>query len=319
MGMQMYKDIIIFTGNSNPKLAKEIARELNCKLGDAEVKKFADGETFVDLHESVRAKDVFIVQPTSNPVNDNLMELLIMIDAAKRASAGRITAVIPYFGYSKQDRKADHWEPITAKLVANLITAAGADGVLTMDLHAQQLQGFFDIPTDLLYASKVLVEYFKKKNIKEGVVVAPDVGSSKRARSYAKRLGFDLAIVDKRRPKPNVSEVMHLIGEVEGKTALLIDDEINTAGTIVNAAEALVKNGAKEVYAAASHGVFAGSAVERLKNSAIKEVVVSDSISVPEKKKFPQLKLVSVAALFAGAINRIHKGTSVSEMLNPSE
>ncbi len=315
----MYKDIIIFTGNSNPKLAKDIAKELKCRLGDAEVKKFADGETFVDLHESVRAKDVFIVQPTCNPVNDNLMELLIMVDAAKRASAGRITAVIPYFGYSKQDRKADHWEPITAKLVANLITAAGADGVLTMDLHAQQIQGFFDIPTDILYASKVIIKYFKKKKITQGVVVAPDVGSSKRARSYAKRLGFDLAIVDKRRPKPNVSEVMHLIGDVEGKTAILVDDEINTAGTMVNAAEALLKNGAKEVYAAASHGVFAGSAVKLLKNSVIKEVVVSDSIAVPKEKMFPQLKQVSVASMFAEGINNIHKGVSVSEILNPSE
>jgi ribose-phosphate pyrophosphokinase len=226
---------------------------------------------------------------------------------------------MPYFGYSKQDRKAKHWEPITAKLVANLITSAGADGVLTMDLHAQQTQGFFDIPVDILYASKVLVNYFAKKKIKKGVVVAPDVGASKRARSYAKRLGFDLAIVDKRRPKPNVSKVMHVIGDVKGKTAVLVDDEINTAGTMVNAAEALMKMGAKDVYAAASHAVFAGHAVEKLGSSPIKEVVVTDSIPVPKEKQFPKLKVVSVAGMFAEAIGRIHKGVSVSKMLNPAD
>lgn len=312
-------EIAIFTGNANPKLALGIAKKLGKPLGQCEVKKFADGETSVGLLESVRGRDIYIIQPTCNPANDNLMELLIMIDAAKRASAGKITAVMPYFGYAKQDRKANHWEPITSKLKANLITSAGADAILTMDLHTPQIQGFFDIPVDILYASKVFVDYLEKKKIRNGIVVAPDVGASKTARSYAKRLGFDLAIVDKRRPKPNVSEVMHVIGDVKGKIAILVDDEINTGGTMVNAAQALLDAGAKEVYAAAAHAVLAGPAVEKLRNSPIKEIIVTDSIPVPQEKMFSKLKIVSVDAMFADAIKIMHNGGSMSEMLNPAK
>src|SRR3989344_7072133 len=240
-GPQMKDKIALFAGNSNPELAMEIAAYLKTPLGKVELKKFADGESYVNYMESVRGKDIFILQSTCDPVNDNLMEMLIMIDAAKRAAAEKITCVIPFYGYAKQDRKANDREPITAKLVAKLLEASGADAVLTMDLHADQLQGFFDIHADFLYASGPLVKYFLKKNIPNLVVVSPDVGSSRRARSYAKRLGADLAIIDKRRPKPNQSEVVHLIGEVGGKTALIVDDELNTAGTIVNAAEAVLK------------------------------------------------------------------------------
>jgi len=315
----MYGEIALFTGNSNPELAKKIAKNLRIELGKSEVGKFADGETSVALKESIRDRDVFIIQPTCNPANDHLMELLIMIDAAKRGSAGRITSVLPYYGYSKQDRKADHWEPVSAKLVANLIEKAGTDSVLTMDLHAQQIEGFFDIPVDILYASRVIVDYLKEKKLKDPIIVAPDVGGSRRARSYAKRLGTELAIVDKRRPKPNVSEVMNIIGDVEGKTAILVDDEINTAGTIVNAAQALLNNGAKEVYAAATHAIFANPAIERLEKAPIKEVIVTDSVFIPKEKMIPKVKVVSVAPLFAEAIERINSGKSLSEMLNPAK
>ena len=317
--MKMHGEIALFTGNSNPELARKIAKNLKVNLGLAEVKKFADGETSVALKELVRDRDVFIIQPTCNPANDHLMELLIMIDAAKRASSGRINAVLPYFGYSKQDRKADHWEPVSAKLVANLIEKAGADSVLTMDLHAQQIEGFFDIPVDIIYASRVIVDYLKEKKLKDPIIVAPDVGGSRRARGYAKRLGTELAIVDKRRPKPNVSEIMNIIGDVEGKTAILVDDEINTAGTIANAAFALIEKGAIEVYAAASHAIFAGPAIERLGKAPIKEVIVTDSVFIPKEKMISKVKVVSVAPLFAEAIERIHEGKSLSEMLNPAK
>ncbi len=316
----MPKDALkVFSGNANTALAKEIARYLKVKLGNAEVKKFSDGETYVSLEESVRGSDVFLIQPTCHPANDNLMELLIMIDACKRAAAKRVTAVIPFFGYAKQDRKAKDREPITAKLVANLLAAAGTDGVLIMDLHADQEQGFFDIRVDFLYASQIIIDYIKKKRLKELVIVAPDVGASKTARAYAKRLHCDLAIIDKRRPKPNVAEVLHLIGEVKGKNAIIVDDEINTAGTIVNAAEALGKEGALDVYAVATHPVFAGKAIERLSKAPIKEIIVTNTIPLGKEKKIKKITQLSVAKLLAAGIKAIHNETSVSALLNPAK
>ncbi|PIN85608.1 MAG: ribose-phosphate pyrophosphokinase [Candidatus Diapherotrites archaeon CG11_big_fil_rev_8_21_14_0_20_37_9] len=309
------KKLAFFAGNSNPELAKEMAEHLKIKLGKIELKKFADGETYANYLESVRGKEVYLLQSTCDPVNDNLMELLIMIDAAKRAAAEKITCIIPYFGYAKQDRKANDREPITAKLVAKLLDAAGADAVIIMDLHSDQVQGFFDINADFLYASGSLVKHFLKKGLKNLVVVSPDVGSSRRARAFAKRLGASLAIVDKRRPRPNVSEVMHLIGEVEGKIAIIVDDEINTAGTICNAADAVMERGAKEVYAMASHAVFAGSAIERLKASKFKEIIVTNSI--PQKEKISKVKVVSVASLLAEAIKCCNENKSLSKLLNP--
>jgi len=314
-----FKEMVLFSGRANKPLAEEISKELGTKLGSIDIKNFADGETYVNILEGIRGKDVFIIQPTGFPSDSNLMELLIMIDAAKRASAGRITAVIPYFGYAKQDRKANHREPITAKLVANLITAAGADGVFAMDLHADQIQGFFDINLDFLYASPVIIDYFEKKGLKNLVVVSPDIGSSRRARSYAKRLGAELAIVDKRRPRPNVAEVLHLIGDVKGKTCLIVDDEINTGGTIVNAANAVLKEGAVDVYVACAHPVFAGDCVKKLQASQIKEVVVTNTIDLPSDKKFRKLKVLSVAKLIAASIKAIHEEKSVSALLNPAK
>lgn len=266
------KNIKIFTGNSNPKLAQEIADVIGISVGSAEVTKFSDGEISVNINETVRGADVFVVQPTNAPVNQNLMELLIMIDAFKRASAGRITAVIPYYGYARQDRKAKARDPITAKLVADLIHTAGADRVLTMDLHAAQIQGYFNIPVDHLLGAPILSKYFKGLNLNEDelVVVSPDIGGVTRARKFADRLHTSIAIIDKRRPKANVSEVMNIIGDVKGKTAILIDDMIDTAGTITNGADALLKLGAKEVYACCTHAVLSGPAVERIKNSSLK-------------------------------------------------
>lgn len=313
----MGSNLAFFSGSSNPELAKEISSYLRVPLGKVELKKFADGESYANFLEVIRGKDVFILQSTCEPVNDNLMELLIMIDAAKRAAAEKITCVMPFYGYAKQDRKANDREPITAKLVAKLLEAAGADAILTMDLHSDQLQGFFDIHADFLYASGPLVKYFQKKNIQGLMVVSPDVGSSRRARAYAKRLGCELAIIDKRRPKPNMSEVVHLIGEVEGKACLVVDDEINTAGTIVNAAEAVLKHGAKEVYAMASHAVFAGPATERLQKSPFREIIVTNSI--PQRKKVAKVTVVSVAPLLAEAINCLHNKKSISKLLNPAK
>jgi len=313
----MTDNLAFFSGNSNPELGKEIADYMKIPLGKIELKKFADGETYANYTDSIRGKDVYLLQSTCNPVNDNLMELLIMIDAAKRADAEKITCVIPFYGYAKQDRKANDREPITAKLVAKLLEAAGADAVLTMDLHSDQLQGFFDIHADFLYASGPLVKDFQKNGIKDLVVVSPDVGSSRRARAYAKRLGASLAIIDKRRPKPNQSEVIHLIGEVEGKTALLVDDEINTAGTIVNAAEAVIKHGAKEVYGMASHAVLADSAIERIEKSAFKEIYVTNSI--PMKKGSSKIKVVSISPLLGDAIRCMHSKKSLAELLNPAK
>ncbi|MCR4335385.1 MAG: ribose-phosphate pyrophosphokinase [archaeon] len=309
------RELAIFSGSSNPELAKEIATYLKMPLGKIELKKFADGENYVNYTETIRGKDVYLIQSTSNPVNDNLMELLIMIDAAKRAAAERITCIIPFYGYAKQERKARDREPITAKLVAELLQTAGAHAVIVMDLHADQIQGFFDIRADFLYASGTLVKFFKKKKLKNLVVVSPDVGSSKRARAFAKRLDASLAIIDKRRPKPNESEVMNLIGDVKGKIAIIVDDEINTGGTIVNAAKAVMDRGAKEVYGIASHAVFAGNCLEKIEKSAFKEVIVTNSI--PLKTKTKKVTVVSVAPLLAEAIRCTNENKSISKLLNP--
>ncbi len=310
----MNNEFVLFSGSSNRQLAEEIALYLKVKLGKVELHKFADGETYVNYDETVRGKDIYILQSTCFPQNDNLMELLIMIDAAKRAAAQRITCVIPYYGYGKQDRKTNDREPITAKLVANLIQAAGADAVLTMDLHADQIQGFFDILADFLYASGPMTKYFAQKGLKDLIMIAPDVGSTKRARKYAKILGTELAIIDKRRPRPNQSEVVNLIGEVAGKTAVIVDDEINTGGTTVNAAQAAIKNGAKEVYVMASHGVFAGDALKRIDKSPIKEVIVTNSIPLAGKLS-KKVKVISVAQLFGDAIRCMHENKSLSQIL----
>jgi ribose-phosphate pyrophosphokinase len=310
------KDIKIFSGNSHRILAEEIAEKIGLPVGIATVGKFCDGETEVNIGEVVRGSDVFVIQSTCHPVNDNLMELLIMIDALKRASAGRITAVMPYFGYARQDRKAKARDPISAKLVANLITVAGADRVLTMDLHVPQLQGFFDIPVDHLLGVPILAEYFKEKfsGLDDLVIVSPDVGSVSRARKLAERLDAPIAIVDKRRPKANVSEVMNIIGDVSNKRAILIDDLIDTAGTIVNSTEALMKLGAKEVYACGTHGVLSGPAVERISKSSIKELVVLNTIPLTEEKSIDKIVSISVAPIFAEAIERIYGDISISSL-----
>lgn len=314
------KDIKVFSGNSNPKLANEICRLMGTKLGESEVGTFSDGEIFASMYETVRGSDAFVVQSTCAPVNNNLMELLILIDALKRASAGRITAVIPYFGYARQDRKAKARDPITAKLVANMITAAGADRVLTMDLHASQIQGFFNIPLDHMLGSSVLIPYFAKKfgiGNPDVVMVSPDLGSVVRARKFTDKLDLPVAIVDKRRPKANVSEVMNIIGNVEGKTVILGDDMIDTAGTLCNAAKALVeRGGAKEVFACATHGVLSGPAIQRLNDSVIQEVVLLDTIPLPESKQSEKIKVLSTAEVFAEAIKRIYAEASVSALFS---
>ena len=305
--------IEVLAGNSNRPLAEAVAKELGLSLSTAEVGKFSDGEISISLPQTVRGRDVFIIQSTSIPVNDNLMELLIMIDACKRASAGRITAVMPYFGYARQDRKARPRDPITAKLVADILTSAGADRVLTMDLHAAQIQGFFDIPVDHLYGAPILAKYFKKKMDENWVVVSPDVGSVGRARNFASRVDAALAIVDKRRPKANAIEVMNVIGDVKDKSCVMLDDMIDTAGTICQGAEALVKNGAKEVYACCTHGVLSGPAMDRLTASPIKEVVVLDTIDLPEEvKNNPKVKVLSVSKIIAKAITSIYSDSSLS-------
>ena len=308
----------IFACNGCPELAKEIAKILDVELGQIHVGKFSDGEVSVHIDESVRGADVFVIQSTSAPVNDNLMELLVTIDALKRASAGRINAVIPYFGYARQDRKAMAHDPITAKLVADLLQTAGADRVLTMDLHAAQIQGFFRIPVDHLLGLTVLKKAICEEDFvktDDFVVISPDVGSVARARALASRLNAPLAIVDKRRPKANVMEVMNIIGDVEGKTCLMIDDMIDTAGTIVQGAKALVEVGkAKRVFACCTHGVLSGPAIERLQNSVIEKLFVLNTIEIPEEKKFDKLKLVSVAQIFAAAIKNINDEESVSKL-----
>lgn len=303
----------IFTGNANPELAKEICDYLGIALGDSVVSKFSDGEINVEIDESVRGKDVYIVQPTCEPGNDNIMELLIMIDAVRRASARRITAVMPYYGYARQDRKSRGREPITAKLIANLITKAGARRVLTMDLHAQQIQGFFDVPVDHLAAAPIIAEYYKSLGLDDFVVVSPDIGGVARARKFADLLHAPLAIIDKRRPKPNVSEVMSIIGDVKDKHVILIDDIIDTAGTITNAAVALKERGAKDVYASCSHPVLSGPAIDRLNASPIKEIVTTNSIPT-SAKDCDKIKVLSVAPLIGEAIMRIFQDASVSKM-----
>jgi ribose-phosphate pyrophosphokinase len=312
------KDIKIFSGNSNRPLAESICRELGLTLGNAEVGTFSDGENFVSIYETVRGSDVFVVQSTCSPVNDNLMEMLIMIDAFKRASAGRITAVMPYFGYARQDRKAKPRDPISAKLVANLITRAGADRVLTMDLHASQIQGFFDIPVDNLLGNPIFTDYFLQciGDDHEGyIVVSPDVGSVSRARSFAQKLGIGLAIVDKRRQRANSSEVMNIIGDVRGKKVILFDDMVDTGGSLCGAAQALVElGGATEVCACASHGVLSGPAIERIEKSVLKEVIFLDTVPPRPEVKCDKIKYLSVAHMFAEAIERIYQEVSVSKL-----
>jgi len=310
------KDIKIFAANSNPKLASDIAANLGLNIGQAIVNKFSDGEISVNIYETVRGSDVFVVQSTCDPVNDNLMELLIMIDAFKRASAGRITAVIPYFGYGRQDRKAKARDPISAKLVADVITAAGADRVLTMDLHAIQLQGFFNIPVDHLLGSAILCPYFADaiKEHDDTVVVSPDLGSVTRARFYAEKLELPLAIIDKRRPKANVSEVMNIIGDIKDKNVIMIDDLIDTAGTIVHAAKALKERGAKKITVGCSHAVFSGPAIQRILESPIEEMVVLDTIPLKPEKNLDKITVLSSAAVFAEAIDRIYEDLSVSTL-----
>lgn len=312
-------NIKIFTGNSNPEFAQAIADQLGVKLGDSQVGKFSDGEIFVNINETVRGADVFVVQSTCSPVNDNLMELLIMIDAFKRASAGRITAVIPYFGYARQERKAKARDPISAKLCADIITTAGADRVLTMDLHAAQIQGFFDIPVDHLLGAPLLANYYKEKFASQKddlVVVSPDLGSVTRARKFASKIDVPIAIIDKRRPKANVSEVMNIIGDIKDKNVILVDDMIDTAGTIVNGAAALKERGAKSVYACCSHAVLSGPAIERIEKSCIEELLVLDTVTLPPEKRIAKIKTLSVAPIFAEAIDRIYEDVSVSPLFS---
>lgn len=305
----------LFAGSANLPLAQDIARYLGMDVGPMVRKRFADGELYIQIQESIRGCDVYLVQPCCNPVNDHLMELLIMIDACRRASARQITAVLPYYGYARADRKTAGRESITAKLVANLITEAGANRVLAMDLHSAQIQGYFDIPFDHVYGSPVLVDYLLSKNLPDLVVVSPDVGGVARARAFAKKLNdAPLAIIDKRRQTHNVAEVMNLIGDVAGKTAVLVDDMIDTAGTIAEGARLLREKGARQVYACATHPVFSGPAIERLSSGSVEEVIVTNTIPVPEHHRFPQLKVLPVATILGEAIWRIHEDNSVSNM-----
>ncbi len=311
----MFKELKIFTGNANPALAQEICRHLSVPLAQASVKSFSDGEIMVEINENVRGRDVFVVQSTCQPANHNLMELLVMIDALKRASAARITAVIPYFGYARQDRKVAPRTPITSKLVADLITTAGAQRVLCVDLHAGQIQGFFNIPVDHLYAAPAVLEDVKARFTEDLVVVSPDAGGTERARAFAKRLNAGLAIIDKRRSAANVSEVMHIIGDVDGRTCIIVDDMIDTAGTLCQAAAALKAHGAGDVYATATHPVLSGPALERINESDLKEVLVCNTIPTEEKvKNCSRLRTISVANILAEAIRRIHGDESVSSL-----
>jgi len=308
--------MVILSGNSNNELAVKISKELKIKLAEIMNVRFSDGEIRVKVEDNVRGKDVFVIQSNCPPVNENIMELLIIIDALKRASAGRITAVIPYFGYARQDRKDQPRVPITAKLVANLLTVAGANRVLALDLHAGQIQGFFDIPVDHLFAINVFVDYFKKLKINNLVIVSPDVGGIKMARAYAKKFHAGLAIVDKRRNTPDATEVMHILGEVQGKNVILVDDIIATGSSLVEAAKALKEAGAKHIFAAISHGILSANAVEKLENSEIDYLVITDSIPLGEEKKSKKIKIVSVNKLFAEAIRRIHFEQSISVLFD---
>jgi len=310
-------ELKIFSGTANRTLSAEIAEYLQVPLGKAEIAKFSDGETWVQIQENVRGADVFVIQPTCPPGNENLMELLIMIDALKRASAARITAVLPYYGYGRQDRKDKPRVPITAKLVADLITTAGASRILTMDLHAGQIQGFFNIPVDHLFAAPVLLEYIKSKNYEDPVVVSPDAGGVERARYFAKKLkNADLAIIDKRRTGPNVSEVMHIIGDVKGRNVIILDDLVDTAGTITQAAESLVNHGAKSVIACCTHPVLSGPAHERIEKSPIEELVVTNTIPINSAKPSSKIVVLSVAKILGEAIRRIHTNSSVSSLFD---
>ena len=311
----MIKALTIFSGNANRELAEQICRCVEVRLGAAEVTTFSDGEIFVEIGENVRGVNCFVVQSSSNPVNDNLMELLIMIDALKRASAGSIVAVMPYFGYGRQDRKVKPRTPISAKLVADLVTAAGADRVVGLDLHAGQLQGFFDIPVDHLFAMPVMVDQIHKMGHKDPVIVSPDAGGVERARAYSKRLGGTLAIIDKRRSGPNVSEVMNIIGDVKGRDTIIVDDMIDTAGTLTQAAAAVINAGAKSVSACATHAVLSGPAIRRIEESPLLEVIVTDSIPLKaEAKACKKIKQLTVARLLGEAIKRIHHGDSISSL-----
>lgn len=312
----VFADYKIFTGNSNPAFAEEIAGIMGKPLGKSTVTKFSDGEISVNIWETVRGLDVYIIQSTCSPVNDNLMELLIMIDAMKRASAGRINAIIPYYGYARQDRKAKARDPITAKLVADLIMAAGADRVLTMDLHANQIQGYFDIPVDHLLGMPILAKYFKERHMDDLVVVSPDHGSVTRARNLAQYLNCPIAIIDKRRPEPNKSEIMNIIGNIEDKNCIIIDDMIDTAGTICNAANAIKDLGARLVRAAATHPVLSGPAVDRIKASAIEELVLLNTVPLSEEKKLTKMTFLSAAPLFAEAMTRVFTNGSISVLFD---
>ncbi len=309
----------IFTGNSNPSLVKDIAAELGCEVGKSEVSRFSDGEISVSIQESVRGSDCFVVQSTCTPINENLMELLIMIDALKRASAERITAVIPYFGYARQDRKAKPRDPISAKLVADLISTAGAHRVLTMEMHTLQIQGFFNIPVDHLISAPLFSNYIKEWpefNPEEFVILAPDFGSVSRARQFSKRIGCPIALVDKRRPKANVSEVVNIIGEVKDKKIILVDDIIDTAGTICNSAKAIIEQGgAKEVYVYAAHGVLSGNAIKKLKTDYIKKITFLNTIEIPKEKMLDKFTVLNIAPVIAEALSRINRGTPFSTMM----
>lgn len=314
--MAARKTIKLFTGNANPQLAKEISENIGIPLGKAGVNRFSDGEIAINIEESVRCADVFVIQPVCPPVNDNLMELLILMDALKRASADSITAVVPYYGYARQDRKTKARDPITAKLVANLISIAGADRILAMDLHAAQIQGYFDIPVDHLLGAPILAEHFIDEDVMETVVVSPDIGSVSRARYFADRLNLPIAIVDKRRPKANVAEAMNVIGDIQDKNAILIDDIIDTGGSITEAANALQRLGAKKITACCTHAVFSGPAIKRIKDSAIEEMIILNTIPLAKEKASDSITVLSVAPIFAEAITRIYEGLSVSKLFN---
>ncbi|HPX70848.1 MAG TPA: ribose-phosphate pyrophosphokinase [Bacillota bacterium] len=315
MNKGIYADYKLFAGNAHPELAKEIAEILGRPIAKAIVKQFSDGEVFAALGETVRGYDCYIIQPTCHPVNDNLMELCVMVDAMKRSSAARINAVIPYYGYARQDRQAHPREPITAKLVADILTTIGIDRVITMDLHAAQIQGYFNIPVDHLLGMPILAYHFLENPVDNLVVVSPDNGSVTRARKFAHYFDAPIAIIDKRRPRPNVSEVMNIIGDIKGKNCIMVDDMIDTAGTITNAANALTDMGAASVYACATHGVLSGPAVERIKNSSIKEMILLNTLPIPEEKRIDKIKVLSVAPMFAETINRIFSNEPISPLI----
>lgn len=314
--MSSKKRLKIFTGNANPQLAEEIASYLGVPVGNAQINRFSDGEVQVKINESVRGADAFIIQPTSQPANEHLMELLIMVDALRRASAKRITAVLPYYGYARQDRKTRARDPITSKLVANLLIASGIDRVVTVDLHAGQIQGFFDIPVDHLLGIPILSQYFQQNKPDDLVVVSPDIGGVTRTRELAERLGAPIAIIDKRRPEPNIAEIMNVIGTIQDKNVIMIDDMIDTAGTITKGAEVLKNMGAKDVYVCCTHPVLSGPAISRLEESPIKEVLVTNTIAMPSGKIIPKIKVLSVAPLLGEAIIRIHEDLSVSKLFD---